>query len=163
MYKHCLTNSSNFACQAYQCVWQPRQTFLDNHILLVNFKNIFLTKNVCQAHIRVMTKLRQTLCLIEKSSNVCQTMFNRLAEALFVLQAKSPCQKGQTLKDKHVQFCLLSMLVRLATTTNIARQAAFACQFQKHFYLSQNVFQAHVCVMARLTNIVSLATTTNIA
>ena len=40
------------------------------------------------------------------------------------------------------------MFVHLAITTNSARQAHFTCQFQKH------LSQAHVCVMAKLTNFV---------
>ena len=83
-YKRCLTNISNFACNAYLYVWLPRQTLFDKHILLVNifeaFQNMFClsqAKNVCQAHVCVMAK--PTLCLTGKTSNVCQTVLFRLA------------------------------------------------------------------------------------
>ena len=60
MFKHCMTNILNFACQACLCIWPPRQTFVDKHILLVNgLKNIFCSsqaKNVSQAHVCVMAK-----------------------------------------------------------------------------------------------------------
>ena len=41
-HRHWLTNIPNFACQAYFCVWTPRQTLLDKHILLVNSKTFLL-------------------------------------------------------------------------------------------------------------------------
>ena len=61
MYKHCLTNISNFACQTCMLVrLATQQTLLDKHMLLVKFqKHLLLVtrKNVYQARVGVMAKL----------------------------------------------------------------------------------------------------------
>ena len=41
MCKHCMTNISNFACQACLCVRPPRQTLLDKHFSIVTSKTFF--------------------------------------------------------------------------------------------------------------------------
>ena len=54
------------------------------------------------------------------------------------LQYLKPWPNGQTLSAKHFELCSSNMLARLATTTNIAWQAHFACQcfwnFPKTFF-----------------------------
>ena len=49
-YKHCLANISDFACQACLCVWPPRQTLLDKHILLV-YNFLFVISRKCLSRI----------------------------------------------------------------------------------------------------------------
>ena len=64
MGRHCLANISNFACQAFLCVWPTQQALPDKHILLVNVFEMFQKhsllvtskKNVCQARVRVVAK-----------------------------------------------------------------------------------------------------------
>ena len=67
-----------------------------------------------------------------------------------------PRPNRQTLFARHFELCSSNMLACLTTTTNIAWQAHFACQFKNIFCLSQakNVCQAHVCVVAKPTDIV---------
>ena len=69
-------------------------------------------------------------CFTSKIGNVCQAMLVRLAGAsqLIWRLGLKPLPNGQTLFGKHFEVGLSSILVRLATTTKIARQAHFACQ-----------------------------------
>ena len=56
---------------------------------------------------------------------------------------------------KHLKFCLSSMPVCLAPTTNITRQASFVCQCSKTtfcFPQVKTVCQAHTFVAAKLTS-----------
>ena len=48
----------------------------------------------------------------------------------------NPRPNVQALPDKHFELCLSSLIVRLATMTNIAWQAHFACQVSKTFFVS---------------------------
>ena len=66
---------------------------------------------------------------------------------------------GQT--DKHcltnvLKFCLSNMLVRLATIKHCLPSTVCFSSFKNIFLLvtSKNVCQAHICVMAKSTNIV---------
>ena len=70
--EHCSAYILNFACQLCSCIWPPRRTLSDKHILLVNVKAFLAChkqKNVRRARVYVVVK--PTNVVLDKQNFKC--------------------------------------------------------------------------------------------